>query len=718
MSEQYYSSDAPVNTPEEDQFARWPFAKRVADVIAKRNDPSSIVIGLYGAWGEGKTSVLNFIDKSFEENENIVCLRFNPWRYGNEEQLLEGFFLDIADAIDTKIISKQDEIKKAAKKALPSITSLLGNKEAGVGIAQFLKGPTLVDLKHRIEEALQQAKKRVVILVDDIDRLENDEIHAIFRLVKLTADFKYTAYLLAFDESVVASALQERYSADSKNAGRSFLEKIIQVPLHLPYIDTQTIKKFCFQSIDEALKISNIELNDQEVQEYVRDFTYAFESQLKTPRKAKLYGNILLFSLPILKGEVNPIDLMLIEGIRVFYPKLYNAIKKHHSLFAGVFSESIYTNNDDEKNKIKDIIDDSLSAFDAETKKGVISLLESMFPKLQAVYGNMTFGNDWTESWYKAQRICSSAYFKRYFAYAVPHDDISDQVIQNIIEQAISSTQKSVSKILEELITDNNVEKVINKLRIKAKELAEQPSINLATAIATCRKQFPNPQTMFDYTNPFSQAAMLINDLLRNIKDKAIRVEHAKNIIKESIFLNFSMEIFRWLDRKNEEKPEKDAFSDEEIDCIVEPLVKKINDETQNNENIISKYPNECERIFYIWKKYKNQDVEKYLEKLFVEVKKSVFMFLENYTPTAWGMESGISHKSDFKRDQYDSVVRIIKPSIIINAMKKDLGSLPETSDEYPHFSGDSREIKLAKQFMWLHAHVNNETEDSNKKNS
>lgn len=717
MSEHYYSSDSPVNNPEEDQFSRWPFAKRVADVIAQRNDPSSIVIGLYGAWGEGKTSVLNFIDKSFEQNENIVCLRFNPWRYGNEEQLLEGFFIDIADAIDTKIITKQDEIKVAARKALPSITSLLGSKEAGVGIATFLKGPTLVDLKHRIEEALQQAKKRVVILVDDIDRLENDEIHAIFRLVKLTADFKYTAYLLAFDEVVVTSALQERYSAGSENAGRSFLEKIIQVPLHLPYIDTQTIKNFCFQSIDEALKISNIDLTDQQVQEYVRDFTYAFEPQLKTPRKAKLYGNILLFSLPILKDEVNPIDLMLIEGVRVFYPKLYDVIKKHPNLFTGVFSESMYNNKDAEKTKIKEIIDQSLNAFDLEIKEGVISLLESMFPKLQAVYGNMHFSSNFTESWYKAQRICSNAYFKRYFAYAVPHDDISDQIIQNIIEQATSSTHEDVRNILETLISKSNAEKVINKLRLKTKGLVEQNSINLAIAISTYRKQFPNPQAMYNFTNPLSQAAMLINDLLKNIKDKSLRVANAKNIIEESISLNFSMEIFRWLDREDEEKPEKDAFSNAEIDTIAEALINKINVEVEKKENIIAKYPDSCGMIFYTWKKYKNKDVELYLETLFKKVEKSVFMFLENYTPTAWGMESGVSHKSDFERDQYNSVVKIIEPSIVINAIEKELGSLPKILAEYPYFSDESRAIKLAKQFLWLHAHVNNETVNLDEKN-
>ncbi|MCY6442047.1 P-loop NTPase fold protein [Acinetobacter baumannii] len=62
-------------------------------------------------------------------------------------------------------------------------------------------------------------------------------MHALFRLVKLTADFKHTAYILAFDKDIVASSLQDRYANSSNNAGEAFLEKIIQVPLHLPLIE-------------------------------------------------------------------------------------------------------------------------------------------------------------------------------------------------------------------------------------------------------------------------------------------------------------------------------------------------------------------------------------------------------------------------------------------------------------------------------------------------
>ena len=188
-----YSSDAPVQTKEQDEFARWPFAERIANIIAERADPSSIIVGLYGTWGEGKTSVLNFIENVFADDENIVCIRFNPWRYGTEEQLLTGFFFDIANAIDTTIVDSSEKIADLIRKVAPAVIGAIGHPSIGEGVAQLLSGPTLDELKNRIETALVTTKKRVVVLVDDIDRLDKDEIQATFRLVKLTADFKHTA---------------------------------------------------------------------------------------------------------------------------------------------------------------------------------------------------------------------------------------------------------------------------------------------------------------------------------------------------------------------------------------------------------------------------------------------------------------------------------------------------------------------------------------------
>ncbi len=94
-----YASDAPIKSQSEDRFRRYPFAKRIAETIVARPDPGSLVVGIYGAWGEGKTSVLNFINSYMRDKESVVCVSFNPWRFKDEATLLLNYFNTLADAL-------------------------------------------------------------------------------------------------------------------------------------------------------------------------------------------------------------------------------------------------------------------------------------------------------------------------------------------------------------------------------------------------------------------------------------------------------------------------------------------------------------------------------------------------------------------------------------------------------------------------------------------
>lgn len=708
-----YSSDSPISNPDMDRFSRWPFAQRVADVISRRSDPSSIVIGLYGAWGDGKTTVLNFIEKALKTNLNVICIRFNPWRYGTEEQLLEGFFQNIADALDTKLITSGEKIKDILKKIAPAAAGAVGQKAVGDGVAQFISGPTLGELRSRIENALEKTKKRVVILADDIDRLEKEEIHATFRLVKLTADFKHTSYILAFDEQVVSSALQDRYGAGTENAGKSFLEKIIQVPLNLPSVDKKVIRTFCFEGVENALTLADITVTNQQVQEFIRGFSLAFDKRIKTPRKAKMYGNILMFSLPILKGETNPVDLMLIEGIRVFYPKLYETIRKNGDIFTDSFRDSMHSNHDKEKSKIKTTIEKSIDSSDPEEIDGVLQLLQSMFPKLKAVYGNTHYGSDWEKIWSDAQRICSSAYFQRYFMYAVPEDDIPDQTFAKLIEVSSERIAVKTNKLLEQMLTSKNADRLIRKLRSRASSIAQQPSITLASAISSYSDRCPNPDNLFIFTNPFAQAAMLVSDLIQNITDKTERISLSASCIKNTPDFAFSLEIFRWLRIEDKDKPETDAFSEEEINNIGVSIGERIKTIFDSNVDITIQYPKICYSILYQAKKYLGaHEVVSYLKRIFKKYEKSVLRLLDAFTPTAWGMESGISHKSDFKRDQYNAITSVVDPIILISAIAQEFGDITCTTEDYPREDKD-RDLLLIKQFLWLHNHVLNEQKQS-----
>src|SRR5690606_30532516 len=81
--------DKAVSEEENDRFQRYEFAKRIASIVSIPSDDKSLTIGLYGKWGEGKTTVLNFIQQ--ELDPEVVVVHFNPWFFSNQEQLLVAF---------------------------------------------------------------------------------------------------------------------------------------------------------------------------------------------------------------------------------------------------------------------------------------------------------------------------------------------------------------------------------------------------------------------------------------------------------------------------------------------------------------------------------------------------------------------------------------------------------------------------------------------------
>lgn len=705
MENKNYSSDSPVFGQDEDRFSRWNFSERIAQVISRRGDPSSIVIGLYGVWGDGKTSVLNFIQKALSNDNNVICIKFNPWRFGTEDELLTGFFIDIATALDAELIQTGEKLKDILKRAAPTVGGILGSESAGKLVSSFLSGPNINELKNRIEHELEKAKRRVLILIDDIDRLEKSEIHAIFRLVKLTADFKYTSYILAFDKDIVTASLQDRYSSSINNAGEAFLEKIIQVPLHLPSVEKAVLREFCFQGVDEALTLAEIELSSQQVQEFVRDFTYAFDDCLTTPRKAKLYGNTLMFSLPILKGEINPVDLMLLEGIRVFCPALYDAIRKNKNLFVGVFRDSHYSNNEKEKEFTRNLVDSALNYINDLNKQGYLELLKNLFPKLRSVYGNMSYDSSWYKQWDSDKRICSENYFSRYFTYSIPIGDISDQAIEKLVASCKENveTNQQRDNSLASILTAKNSEALIRKLRLKAKNFTKDESFSLAIEISRQSALYPNPDILFNWMSPFVQAAMLISNLIQNL-GSGDRVKLACVSISNANGIDFMLEIFRWLERKEEGKPEKDAFSNEEIEEIGNHLAKHIESYFNSGVDITLRNPKSTQNLLYTVQQYLGQDfLNNYFDTILKEDSDAILRLLDAYTSTAWGMETGVSHKSDFERWHYDSLTKILSPDVIISAIVNRMGELPKIDADFPRdYEYEDRSI-LFRQFLWLH---------------
>jgi len=83
-------TDKPTLIKSEDCFQRYEFSKRIASIIASPKINKSLIVGLYGKWGEGKTSVMNFVQQ--ELPQDTIVVNFNPWMFSDEQHLLKSFF--------------------------------------------------------------------------------------------------------------------------------------------------------------------------------------------------------------------------------------------------------------------------------------------------------------------------------------------------------------------------------------------------------------------------------------------------------------------------------------------------------------------------------------------------------------------------------------------------------------------------------------------------
>ena len=318
--EEIYSSDSPVNDPNLDEFNRKEYSERIAHTIAVRRETKSLVVGIYGKWGEGKSTVLNFINNELNRHENIVTIFFNPWMFPSEAELFTVFYTELAKGLEQSLPTSKERIGQVITDYLAPFAGLLDRTDSAEKIGKLLSSVRLEELRDRIGRFLIEQKKLVVVFMDDIDRLDKDEVHAIFRLIKLSANFESIVYILAFDPEIVEDALSERYFTKKKAAGQNFLEKVVQVPINLPKVPTTDLRRFCYKQVDNAVQLNEIELTETDVQEFTRGFVTGIEIKLETPRMAIRYGNMLNFSLPLVRGEVNIAEFLLIEAIRAFYP--------------------------------------------------------------------------------------------------------------------------------------------------------------------------------------------------------------------------------------------------------------------------------------------------------------------------------------------------------------------------------------------------------------
>ncbi|MDP4537873.1 P-loop NTPase fold protein [Alkalimonas collagenimarina] len=430
-----FSADRPSLNPRDDLFGHAPFAESLANSICTYPGNDGLVLALYGPWGAGKSTVLSYVRHFLEqrpETEQPVIVTFNPWWFSGQENLARAFL----GQLQAVLPAKSEKFKKLGKLLgdfaegvgglidLSGMTSGVGSKIGKlIGMVTKSKPKDVPALKSKISTILREAGKRILVVVDDIDRLTPEETRQLFTVIKALGDFPNVVYLLAFDREVAAQAIEQQ----SGMPGERYLEKIIQVPFELPPVDRVALRAALFKRLDEILGDRSDDLFDQSY--WTNVFYDGLDPLIQVPRDVVRLTNTLSVTYPAVRGEVNPVDFIALEALRVFLPGLYDVIRTNQDQFSGHSRDGRY--DGDQKAKAA-FHEQWVQALPEQLRSSTRDLLGRIFPKI----GQMGYGADWLAQWRRGLRVCHPDVFSTYFRMTVPPGAVRRSEMQALLSLA------------------------------------------------------------------------------------------------------------------------------------------------------------------------------------------------------------------------------------------------------------------------------------------
>lgn len=282
-------AEAPIRTASQDRLRRADFADRIAGVLSELSLREGRVFAIRGGWGFGKSSLKNLITERLDaRRDGAEWLEFNPWQWGDGEAIARALFSQMANRLggghSKAALARAEALRrygailtgaaaplKAAGSSSHLISTVLTNASliavasaigfdlptvamvaatvAALSIGVSLMGRLLAvvgrdrsdepldKVREALESRLLELDRPLVVFVDDIDRLEPEQIRTLLRQVKANANLPNIVFVLLFQPSIVERALDP--VADDN--GRAFLEKIVQASFDLPAVPTTVV---------------------------------------------------------------------------------------------------------------------------------------------------------------------------------------------------------------------------------------------------------------------------------------------------------------------------------------------------------------------------------------------------------------------------------------------------------------------------------------------
>jgi len=465
------SADRPINRLAEDRLDRSRLIVSLVDRLLKDSAP---VIALIGAYGDGKTSILNCLDEKLQA-QKVPVVRFKSSLPGDDLTLISTLFNSIGKQLRRRFFVRRlsNVLKRFARTFSGLVPSASGLKDV------FAEQSQKDELDELTESLDMLPVRRLVVLLDDMDRMEGSELRILLKIIRAADDYPKLSFVCAFNKKALVDAfirhqVMDRISmqfaaasgqvavkgtltgeqlADDARAGYEYLEKFFPVQVPVPKLDESQLSKEFDLRFNQFATRYGLSQDPKDTAVFDKEFNSywkpVFRPLLNNLRKMNTYFNALNSSFGLVKDEVNVIDFMFVELLQQSDPEIYEQVFRNRSLF--YYPEWDLARWDERSGKLSDEKEeDQYPKYDAmfrhlqgEDRELTLSILSRLFPKVSGYHKDRLFREPKLAEIDadKQRRIYHPYYFMIYFSLHVPEGYLGFEELEKIIETANSKNQ-------------------------------------------------------------------------------------------------------------------------------------------------------------------------------------------------------------------------------------------------------------------------------------
>lgn len=525
--------DEPIISRRDDALGRAAYADLVASDLREEPRGVSAVYAVAGAWGSGKTSFMNMVAEALREEPARVVLHFNPWLFAGAEQLMQRFFLETAAQVRVALPSAEGDLGPQLENYGRALSPLQWIPLAGpwIGRAGQLAGAASNIRKRRgivsieatrdaLEGGLRDLDEPIFVFIDDVDRLEATEIRELLRLVRLVAHLPNIVYLLAFDQVQVHAAL----SSEGMD-GRAYLEKIVQKTYDVPLPAADRTLHVLLTALDaELVGIDHGPVDSERWPDVLAEVVHPLISSL---RDAKRYVAGVVSSLKVIGDEVDLVDVLALEAIRLFLPQSFALLSISPKSFAGASSSDYAASSSEPEPSLLRFLESS------DRPEVLRAVCMRLFPGTSAQLGGARYGADWSRTWRRNRRVADPEMLGFYLQRVPTRGLLSIRATRLLADSMLAGDATGMTKIIE-AVDDQQLEDVIEGLEDYERDF----NVNAAEAgvpiLAGLYGKLPESDRGMFQLSPDIKVERVVLRLLRAVTDESNRLEIVRRALESA----------------------------------------------------------------------------------------------------------------------------------------------------------------------------------------